>query len=134
MDKLSADSRVTRDLPPDARYLIGVSGGRDSVAMLHWLISLGYERLIVCHLNHRLRGRSSDADAQFVGKLAAKYPADFDIGSADVRALAKKRKISIETAAREARYAFFAETARRRNCGTIFVGHHADDLVETFLI
>ena len=57
-----------------------------------------------------------------------------NIGSADVRALAKKRKISIETAAREARYAFFAETARRRNCGTIFVAHHADDLVETFLI
>ena len=66
MDRLSADSRVTRDFPPDAPYLIGVSGGRDSVALLHWLISLGYERLIVCHLNHRLRGRSSDADARFV--------------------------------------------------------------------
>jgi tRNA(Ile)-lysidine synthase len=81
-----------------------------------------------------LRGRSSAADARFVGRLAAKYQADFDIGSADVRAIAEKRKISIETAAREARYAFFAETARRRNCRTIFVAHHADDLVETFLI
>jgi tRNA(Ile)-lysidine synthase len=111
-----------------------VSGGRDSVALLHWLISLRYKNLTVCHLNHQLRGRSSAADARFVGKLAAKYQADFDTGSLDVRALAKKRKISIETAAREARYAFFAETARRRNCRTIFVGHHADDLVETFLI
>jgi tRNA(Ile)-lysidine synthase len=111
-----------------------VSGGRDSVALLHWLISLRYKNLTVCHLNHQLRGRSSAADARFVGKLAAKYQADFDIGSTDVRALAKKRKISVETAAREARYAFFAETARRRNCGTIFVAHHADDLVETFLI
>jgi tRNA(Ile)-lysidine synthase len=127
-------TRLLRSFPPDERYLIGVSGGRDSAALLHWLISLRYKNLIVCHLNHRLRGRSSDADAQFVGKLAAKYQADFDTGSLDVRALAKKRKISIETAAREARYAFFAETARRRNCGTIFVGHHADDLVETFLI
>ena len=134
MERLSTHSRETRDFPPDARYLIGVSGGRDSVALLHWLISLGYKDLTVCHLNHRLRGRSSDADAQFVGKLAAKYQTDFDIGSADVRALAKKRKISIETAAREARYAFFAETARRLNCRTIFVAHHADDLVETFLI
>ena len=44
MERLSTDSRVTRDFPPDARYLIGVSGGRDSVALLHWLISLGYER------------------------------------------------------------------------------------------
>jgi tRNA(Ile)-lysidine synthase len=52
----------------------------------------------------------------------------------NIRALAKTRKISIETAAREARYAFFAETARRQNCRTIFVAHHADDLVETFLI
>ena len=134
MNWIQIKTRLLRSFPPDARYLIGVSGGRDSVALLHWLISLGYKKLTVCHLNHQLRGRSSDADARFVGKLAAKYQADFDIGSADVRALAKKRKISIETAAREARYAFFAETARRRNCGTIFVGHHADDLVETFLI
>ncbi|HTG52709.1 MAG TPA: tRNA lysidine(34) synthetase TilS [Candidatus Tectomicrobia bacterium] len=168
---LSTDSRVTRDFPPDRRYLIGVSGGRDSVALLHWLISLGYERLVVCHLNHHLRGRSSDADAQFVKKLVERYnrklvrPAllpprirakagrlsrsrtgkrsarltttsriEFELGSANIRSLAKKQKMSIETAAREARYAFFAETARRRNCRTIFVAHHANDLVETFLI
>src|SRR5438034_11278576 len=62
-----------RGFPPSARYLLGVSGGRDSVVLLHWLISLGYERLIVCHLNHRLRGRSSDADAQFVKRLVARY-------------------------------------------------------------
>ena len=73
MDRLSADSRVTRDFPPNARYLIGVSGGRDSVALLHWLISLGYERLVVCHLNHRLRGRSGDADARFVNRLVERY-------------------------------------------------------------
>jgi tRNA(Ile)-lysidine synthase len=90
--------------------------------------------LVVCHLNHRLRGRSSDADARFVEKLAENFDADFELGTTKVRALAKKQKMSIETAAREARYAFFAETARRRNCRTIFVAHHADDLVETFLI
>jgi tRNA(Ile)-lysidine synthase len=134
MENLEIDSRVTRDFPPDARYLIGVSGGRDSVALLHWLISLGYERLIVCHLNHRLRGRSSDADERFARKLAAKYQTEIAIDSADVRVIAKREKMSIETAAREARYAFFAEIARRRNCRTIFVAHHADDLVETFLI
>ena len=73
MERLSTHSRVTRDFPPDARYLIGVSGGRDSVALLHWLISLGYKDLIVCHLNHQLRGRSSDADAQFVKRLVERY-------------------------------------------------------------
>jgi tRNA(Ile)-lysidine synthase len=157
MQTLSTGSRVTRDFPPDARYLIAVSGGRDSVALLHWLISLGYERLIVCHLNHQLRGRSSDADARFVKTLVERHnqklaglPAtrtgkrgprptavgrvEFELGSADIRALGKRKNISIETAAREARYAFFAETARRRNCRTIFVAHHADDLVETFMI
>ena len=104
----------------------------------------------------------SDADARFVEKLAASYDRktvgqalrlpgeregkrsarstkvnariDFELGTANVRALAAKKKISIETAAREARYKFFAETARRRKCKTIFLGHHADDLVETFLI
>jgi len=134
MQTLATSSRVIRDLPPDGRYLAGVSGGRDSVALLHWLVSLGYERLVVCHLNHRLRGRSSDADARSVEKLAENFDADFELGTTKVRALAKKQKMSIETAAREARYAFFAETARRRNCRTIFVAHHADDLVETFLI
>jgi len=120
--------------PTDARYLIGVSGGRDSVALLHWLISLGYKRLIVCHLNHQLRGRSSDADARFVEKLAAKYQADFELGVTNVRALAKKKKTSIETAAREARYSFFAKAAKRHRCHTMFLAHHADDLVETFLL
>ena len=127
------NSRLSRGFPPDARYLIGVSGGRDSVALLHWLIDLGYKKLIVCHLNHQLRGRSSDADARFVEKLAGKYQVDFELGAANVRALAKKKKMSIETAAREARYSFFAKAAKRHGCRTIFLAHHADDLVETFL-
>jgi len=78
--------------PRDGWYLIGVSGGRDSVALLHWLISLGYKKLVVCHLNHQLRGRSSDADARFVEKLAVRYHADFEPRAANVRALAKKKK------------------------------------------
>ena len=122
-----------RNFPPDARYLIGVSGGRDSVALLHWLVSRGYNELIVCHLNHQLRGRSSDADARFVEKLAKKYEVDLELGAANVRVLAKKKKMSIEAAAREARYSFFAKAAQRHRCHTIFVAHHADDLVETFL-
>jgi tRNA(Ile)-lysidine synthase len=134
MPSVNISSRLKGDFPPDARYLIGVSGGRDSVALLHWLLDLGYRNLIVCHLNHKLRGRSSDADARFVEKLAAKYRVDFELGAANVRALAKKKKMSIETAAREVRYSFFAKTAKRHRCHTVFVAHHADDLVETFLI
>jgi len=127
-------TKTNSRFPRDARYLIGVSGGRDSVALLHWLINLGYKKLIVCHLNHQLRGRSSDADARFVEKLAGKYQVDFEMGAAKVRVLAKKKKMSIETAAREARYSFFAKAAKRHRCHTIFLAHHADDLVETFLL
>src|SRR5438093_3041562 len=133
MNWIQLKTQLLRSFPPGERYLIGVSGGRDSVALLHWLISLGYKRLIVCHLNHRLRGRSSDADARFVEKLAIKYQTDFELDSADVRALAKKKKMSIETAAREARYSFFAKAAKCHRCRTIFLAQHADDLVETFL-
>ena len=134
------ESDTLRKFPRHRRYLIGVSGGRDSVALLHWLVDLGYRRLIVCHLNHQLRGRSSRADFRFVEKLVAKWNKkivghiDFEPGSADVLSLAKRNKSSIETAAREARYSFFARVAKRRRCHTIFLAHHADDLVETFLI
>jgi len=131
---LTISSRLMRNFPRDARYLIGVSGGRDSIALLHWLVNLGYNKLIVCHLNHQLRGQSSAADARFVQKLAAKYRVGFELGAANVRALARKKKMSLETAAREARYSFFARAAKRRRCHKIFLAHHADDLVETFLL
>ena len=134
LPRLFHSEKLFRHFPPEARYLIGVSGGRDSVALLHWLVNLGYDNLTVCHLNHQLRGRSSDADARFVEKLTAKYDLDLDLGSANVCALAKKKKMSIETAAREARYSFFAKVAGRRKRPTIFLAHHADDLVETFLL
>jgi tRNA(Ile)-lysidine synthase TilS/MesJ len=113
---------LLRRFSPDARYLIGVSGGRDSAALLHWLVRLGYNELIICHLNHQLRGRASDADARFVEKLAKKYQVAFELGAANVRALAKKKKMSIETAAREARYSFFAKatpTISLRLCSSI---------------
>jgi tRNA(Ile)-lysidine synthase len=120
--------------PPEQRYLVGVSGGRDSVALLHWLLACGYKGLVVCHLEHGLRGRSGRADARFVDRLAEKWELPFAGGAADVRAVAAKRKLSIEAAARQERYAFFARVARRRRISTIFLGHHADDLVETFVI
>jgi tRNA(Ile)-lysidine synthase len=140
MDWIQINPQLFSNFPPDSRYLVGVSGGRDSIVLLHRLFDLGYRRLIVCHLNHQLRGRSSQADSHFVEKLVATWSkkivahVDFEPGSADVRALAKRNKTSIETAARQARYSFFASAAKRRRCHTIFLGHHADDLVETFLI
>jgi tRNA(Ile)-lysidine synthase len=134
MDWIQTKTILFRGFSPDARHLIGVSGGRDSVALLHHLVDVGYKKLIISHLNHELRGRSSNVDARFVEKLAAKYNLDLAMGSTDVRTLAKRNKISIETAARDARYKFFAKIAKQKRCRTIFLAHHADDLVETFLL
>src|SRR5262249_60786253 len=80
------DKNFLREFSPDRRYLIGVSGGRDSVALLHWLHGLGYKKLIVCHLNHQLRGRASDADMRFVAKLADAHDVDLEMRSSNVRA------------------------------------------------
>jgi tRNA(Ile)-lysidine synthase len=121
-------------LPRARRYLVAVSGGRDSVVLLHWLLAQGYRKLIVCHFEHGLRGRAGKSDARFVERLAEKQGLKFELGSADVPALAKRRKQSIETAARQERLAFFERVGRRRRCRTIFLAHQADDQVETFLL
>jgi len=134
MNWIQTNKNFLRAFPPDRKYLVGVSGGRDSVVLLHWLGARDYKQFVVCHFNHRLRGKASDRDEKFVANLAAKNNLDFETGSADVRGLATKRKMSIEAAAREIRYKFFAQVAKRERAQTIFLGHHADDVVETFLI
>ncbi|EDY19911.1 tRNA(Ile)-lysidine synthetase [Chthoniobacter flavus Ellin428] len=117
---------------PEERCLIGVSGGRDSVALLHQLHAAGFRELIVCHLDHALRAESV-ADAQFVEKLARKLDYAFVLQREDVATLAKQRKKSLETTAREARISFFTHVAREHDCPRLFLAHHADDQVETLL-
>jgi len=133
-DPLSLVEGDLRDFPVTHRYLIGLSGGRDSITLLNLLLEFGYEKLIVCHLNHQLRGAASRADARFVEKVGRNLGLDCEIGSTDVSVLSKRSKLSIETAARFARLAFFVEVAGRRRCSRIFLAHHADDLVETALL
>ena len=118
--------------PPDERCLIGVSGGRDSVALLHLLLGTGFKKLIVCHLDHGLRAESGE-DARFVATLAKQLGLKIASARVNVAALAKRKKQSLETAAREARYAFFARVARAEKCPRLFLAHHADDQAETFL-
>ena len=117
---------------PHEPQLVGISGGRDSIALLHWLHAHGFEKLIAVHLDHRLRAESND-DAAFAEKFAASLGIECVVGSADVAALAHDERLSIETAARRARHEFFARTAIEHACPRIFLAHHADDQVETFL-
>jgi tRNA(Ile)-lysidine synthase len=122
-------------LPTGSRrkLIVAVSGGADSVALLHLLLEAGYRNLIVAHFNHRLRGKASDGDAAFVEKLAAKLDLPCEIAEGDVRKLASSRKCSLETAAREARYSFLATVAKKHRIRMVVLAHHADDQVETCL-
>lgn len=118
-------------LSTEEALLIGISGGADSVALLHLLLEQGYRNLILCHFDHQLRGIESEADADFVKNLAASLKLPFEIGTEDVRAYAAAKKVSIEMAAREARYHFFAKIAQKYHVKKLLLAHHADDQVET---
>ncbi len=121
-------------IPEGATVIVGVSGGADSVALLHILHRLGYA-LIAAHLNHSIRGAEADADEQFVKELCAKLGVECVTQKTDVPALAKAKGISLEMAAREARHNFFrSQVESRRSKAVIALGHHADDQLETFFL
>lgn len=115
------------------RYLVGVSGGADSVGLLHLLVAGGLRDLIVCHLDHRLRGRASTEDARFVRRLADKLGLASELGRIAVRERMQAGGESLETAARRARHEFFGRCAVKYGCGRVVLAHHADDQAETAL-
>lgn len=118
---------------PGDRVVCAVSGGADSVALLHCLLALRQELGITvsaAHFNHRLRGQESDADEAFVRALCAQCEIELFTGSADVAQFARERGLSLETAAREKRYAFL----RALPCNRLATAHNADDNAETVLL
>lgn len=114
------------DLPEAC--LVGVSGGLDSVTMLHALVASG-RKPTVLHFNHRWR-EEADEEADFVRDLVSTYGLRCRVGRARARTEGKKT----EARAREARYAFFAREAEKSGCRTLVLAHQADDQVETFLL
>jgi tRNA(Ile)-lysidine synthase len=117
--------------------LVAVSGGLDSMVLLELLARLSRKhgwRLSVAHLNHRLRGRSSDADERLVARAAKELGLRFVNESADVQRYAREQKLSVEMAARALRHGFLARVALRLKIGTIALAHHADDQVELFFL
>lgn len=124
-------------ISPGSIVIVGVSGGPDSLCLLHVLNLLAPEydfRLHVAHLNHQLRGSEADADAGFVQSVAEYWKLPFTTESRDVAAFAKENKLSIEEAARQVRYGFFIEVALRQHSDTIAVAHNADDQTESVLM
>jgi tRNA(Ile)-lysidine synthase len=120
------------------RVLIALSGGPDSVALLHLLRDLEAEGELVvagvAHFNHQLRGADADADEAFCRALGASLGLPVEVGGGDVRAAARDARRSIEDIARDLRYAFLERAADRLGADAIAVAHSLDDQSETFLL
>lgn len=115
------------------RVLVALSGGADSVALLRVLDELGYP-CEAAHCNFHLRGDESDRDETFVRELCAAHGIPLHVTHFDTEGEAARRKVSIEMAARDLRYAWFEQLRQERCLAWVAVAHHRDDSVETFLL
>lgn len=115
--------------------MVGVSGGADSVYLFHQLIAGGGEGLIICHLNHGLRGEEADLDQALVHSLTEEHGCLFEQKKIDLPTIMKDQgETSMETVARAERFKFFQEVGRKHNTFHIALAHHADDQAETALM
>lgn len=103
------------------------------MALLHLLHEGGFGKVVVCHLDHGLRGAEGRGDARFVRRVAGGMGFEVEVGRVDVRGMMGVGRESLETAGRRARHEFFAECGRRYGCGRVLLAHHADDQAETVL-
>lgn len=118
---------------PDERVLVALSGGADSVALLRLLCALGYD-CRAAHCNFHLRGTESDRDEAFVRRMCREQGVTLYVTHFDTQEEARRRKVSIEMAARDLRYAWFEEVRKECGAAVIAVAHHSDDSVETLLL
>lgn len=124
-------------LPKAGHVLCALSGGRDSVYLLHRLLAWGEEydlTVSAAHFNHKLRGIESDRDEAFVRGLCEAWNVPLYVGAGDVRDYANKHGMGIEEAARTMRYAFLEQTLAEVGGNVLATAHHADDLAETMLM
>jgi tRNA(Ile)-lysidine synthase len=137
IEKVKATVEKYRMLQEGDTVIVGVSGGVDSVVLLHVLMALREEydlSLIVGHLDHGIRGDESRREAVFVRDLARGMGILCEKAVADTPALAKKERISLQEAAREARYGFYEEVRDKHNGQKVALGQTADDQAETILM
>ncbi len=124
-------------LSPGDRVAVAVSGGSDSIALLHALVELAPAlgtQTAVAHLNHQLRGAESDTDEEFVASLAARLGLRFLRASFDVKDLAEAHGANLEQAARDCRYQWFTQLMGEGAVDKVAVGHTLSDQAETVLL
>lgn len=120
-------------IPKDAGFILAVSGGADSISMLHAFKYMNL-KILALHCNFSLRGKESDMDEQFVKRFCDSYGIAHSVKKFNTTAYAKEHGLSIEMAARELRYTWFHEMKAKKKMDYIVVAHHADDVAETILI
>ena len=120
-------------LAKEASVVVAVSGGADSVCLLHVLHDLGYS-IVAAHCNFHLRGEESDRDEAFVRKLCKEQDIPLVVKHFATKEHAATTGISIEMAARELRYAWFEELREEHRCEAVCVAHHMNDQAETLLL
>lgn len=138
---LALERRIAAGWPPDRWsedvVVVAVSGGADSIALLRALVAIrpanASGRLVAAHLNHGLRGDESDGDAAFVAQVAGELGVEAIVSRGEVAEAARERGDGVEAAARELRYRFLIDTARRVGARSIATAHTRDDQAETLL-
>jgi tRNA(Ile)-lysidine synthetase-like protein len=124
-------------IAPGALVVVAVSGGPDSLCLLHVLTQLRDDlgvALHVAHLDHMIRGAESADEAVFVAELAHEWALPYTIEASDIPSLARTRRANLHAAARAARYSFLARVARATGAHAVAVAHHAGDQAETVLL
>ncbi|MCP4649143.1 MAG: tRNA lysidine(34) synthetase TilS [PVC group bacterium] len=137
IQKITGYIQNNRLLEAGDRILVAVSGGSDSVFLLYILKQLqGLFKIdiAVAHVNHLLRGKDSDGDEVFVRKLSDELGFKFFSHTVDVKDIAKKKKLSLEDAARKIRYEFFLKITKKHKFNALAVAHNQDDQAETVLM
>ncbi len=124
---------ITKYVKKNDLLVVAVSGGPDSIALLH-LLKQVHDKLIVVHLNHPLRGKESDQDQKLVEKLAKKLKLPFEIKKINVKKYAQEEKLGLEEAARVLRYQFLREIKEKHQAKFIVTAHHLDDQIETIFL
>ena len=128
---------VDSGLAPGSSFVVAVSGGPDSLCLLHAIYNIREEldlSLYGAHLDHGLRGEASAKDAEFVAETFARLDIPLSLETADVPAFRTEHRLSVEEAARKVRYEFLARVATERQADAIALGHTADDQAETVLM
>lgn len=119
----------------DSTIIVGVSGGPDSLALLHYLLHHQKESTIIAaHVDHMFRGKESEEDLLYVKGFCDRYQIPFESIQFDVTSYKKQHGLSSQVAAREVRYQFFDKVMKKHQADYLALGHHGDDQIETILM